>query len=67
MLGKDLHANEFVRGLSDDELLAFLIEGRSAAHPLNERGVSMPPRGGNPSLRDDELRSIGDYLRSLDK
>ena len=48
MLGKDLHANEFVAGLSDDELVAFLVEGRSASHPLNERGVAMPPRGATP-------------------
>lgn len=66
MLGKDLHGNEFVQSLSDEELVAFLAEGRPATHPLNERGLAMPPRGGNPSLSDEELRLIGDYLRSLE-
>ena len=65
MLGKDLHDNEYVQGLSDAELAAFLAEGRAATHPLNERGVAMPPRGGNPSLSDEDLILIGDYLRSL--
>ena len=66
MLGKDLRGNEFVKSLGDAELVAFLAEGRPATHPLNERGVDMPPRGGNPSLSDEELGFIGDYLRSID-
>lgn len=65
MRGKNLHGNEFVRGLSDAELVAFLEQGRAAAHPANERGIDMPPRGGNPSLSDEELGLIGDYLRSI--
>lgn len=65
LLGKDLHANEFVKSLSDAELVAFLVDGRPVTHPLNERGIAMPPRGGNPSLSDDELGSIADYLRSI--
>jgi mono/diheme cytochrome c family protein len=65
MLGKDLHDNEYVQSLGDTELVAFLVEGRATTHPLNERGVAMPPRGGNPSLSDEELALIGDYLRTL--
>ncbi len=65
LLGKNLHANEFVESLSDAELVAFLAAGRPAAHPLNERRVAMPPRGGNPSLSDDNLGFIADYLRSI--
>jgi cytochrome c5 len=64
-LGKGLHDNEFVNSLTDEELLAFLQEGRRANHPLNTRGVDMPPRGGNPGLTDDDLRQIVAYLRSL--
>lgn len=64
-LGKNLHDNEFVRGLSDEELLAFLKQGRPAFHPLNERKVDMPPRGGNPALSDEDLRLIGEYVRSI--
>jgi len=64
-LGKGLRDNEFVDTLSDDELVVLLQEGRRANHPLNERGVDMPPRGGNPGLTDDDLRQIVAYLRSL--
>ena len=65
-LGKDLHNNAFVAGLSDDELVDFLNEGRLADHPDNETGVAMPPKGGNPALDDDDLLDITAYLRTLD-
>lgn len=64
-LGKGLSRNEFVRGQSDAELVEFLKVGRPASHPLNERGVDMPPRGGNPALTDADLASIVAYLRTL--
>lgn len=65
MLGKSLQGSEFVRGLSDEGMVEFLREGRRADHPLNESGVDMPPRGGNPGLTDEDLQSIVDYLRTL--
>lgn len=64
-LGEDLHDNAFAAGLSDGELVDFLKKGRPAWDPLNERGVDMPPRGGNPALTDDDLLSIVAYLRTL--
>jgi disulfide bond formation protein DsbB len=64
-LGKDLHDNKFTQDLSDDELVAFLIEGRPAWDPLNEQGVDMPPRGGNPALTDENLMEIVAYLRTF--
>jgi mono/diheme cytochrome c family protein len=64
-LGKDLHNNTFVDGLSDDELVDFIKEGREADHPDNEAGVAMPPNGGNPSLTDDDLLNVVAYLRTL--
>ncbi len=64
-LGKDLHNNEFVESSSDDELVAFIIEGRTATHPDNTRGVDMPPRGGNPNLSEAQIRQIIAYMRSL--
>ncbi len=64
-LGKELTNNEFVRGQSDEQLLAFLIEGRPASHPDNDRGVDMPPRGGNPAVTDAELMAIVSYMRSI--
>jgi len=64
-LGKSLIDNAFSQDLSDAELVEFLREGRSAGDPLNERGVDMPPKGGNPALTDADLASIVAYLRSL--
>lgn len=64
-LGADLRANEFIGGMTDEQVVAFLKEGRRADHPLNEKGVDMPPKGGNPGLTDEDLRQIVAYLRSL--
>jgi mono/diheme cytochrome c family protein len=64
-LGKDLRQNEFLGGMTDDQAVAFLKEGRRASHPLNEKGVDMPPKGGNPGLTDEDLMLIVGYLRSL--
>lgn len=64
-LGKDLTTSEFVAGLSDEELLAFIQEGRPADHPDNTTGVAMPPRGGNPDFGDDDLLDIIAYIRTL--
>ena len=65
-LGSALRANEFIQSKSDDELVQFLIEGRPADHPLNQKGIAMPPRGGNPSLTDEDLAAIVAYVRSLE-
>lgn len=64
-LGKNLNDNEFVRGKSDAELVEFLKEGRPATHPDNDRGVDMPPKGGNPAVTDAQLQLIVTYMRSI--
>jgi mono/diheme cytochrome c family protein len=64
-LGKTLQDNSFVEGLSDEELVEFLKEGRPAWDPSNERGIDMPPKGGDPTLTDDSLMEIVAYLRTL--
>jgi disulfide bond formation protein DsbB len=46
-------------------LVEFLNTGRPAEHPDNESGITMPPKGGNPSLSDDDLADIAAYLRTL--
>jgi disulfide bond formation protein DsbB len=63
-LGKNLIESTFVHGLSDEELLQFIVTGRDASDPANTTGIPMPSRGGNPSLTDDQLRSIIAFLRS---
>ncbi|MEO8392505.1 MAG: c-type cytochrome [Chloroflexota bacterium] len=64
-LGKNLVESQFVHGLTDEELLLVVIKGRDTSDILNTTGVAMPPRGGNPSLTDDQLRAVIAYVRSL--
>lgn len=64
-LGKPLVGTEFMRNISDAELLAFIKTGRSTDDPANTTGVAMPPKGGNPALTDEQIEAIIAYLRSL--
>jgi disulfide bond formation protein DsbB len=64
-LGKSLHDNQFVKSLSDDGMVDFIKQGRPASDPLNTTGVDMPPKGGNPSLDDDDLYDVVAFLRTL--
>jgi len=64
-LGKALQDNSFVGSLSDEELVEFLKAGRPSWDPANERGIDMPPKGGNPALTDEDLMEIVAYLRTL--
>lgn len=64
-LGKDLTTSEFAAGLSDADYVDFIIEGRPASHEDNTTGVDMPPRGGNPSLSDQDLADVVSYVRTL--
>jgi cytochrome c5 len=57
----DLGARQGALTKSDSQLLRSLVNGvQSPGAPL-----AMPPRGGNPALTDDDLRSALDYLRGL--
>ncbi len=64
-LGKDIAHSDFVRGKTDTEMLMFLKTGRGSWDPLNTTGVDMPPKGGNPTLTDEQLQQIVVYLRYL--
>ncbi|MBZ0274749.1 MAG: cytochrome c, partial [Anaerolineae bacterium] len=64
-LGKTLIGSQFANSLSDDDLVAFIIQGRLPFDPLNTTGVAMPPRGGNPILSDADLYNVVAYIRSL--
>ena len=66
-LGKDLTTSEYVQDSSDEELVTLLREGRPSGHELNTTGVDMPPKGGNPSLNDEDLATIVAYLRSINQ
>ncbi len=64
-LGKNLTTSQFVESQSLDDFVAFLKIGREAGHPENTTGIAMPPRGGNPALTDDQLRSIAQFVKDL--
>ena len=64
-LGKDLTTSEFIRDMSDEELLAYVIEGRPADDPLNTTGIAMPPKGGFDHLTNEDILNVLAYIRSL--
>lgn len=64
-LGKDLVNSDFCKSQTDDQMLEFLKKGRPADDPANTTKVAMPPKGGNPALKDDDLRAIVTYIKSL--
>lgn len=63
-LGKPLAPSDFVASNSEEELVAFLKVGRPASDPMNTQGVDMPPKGGNPSLTDQDLANVSAYLKA---
>jgi disulfide bond formation protein DsbB len=64
-LGKPLTTSEFVAGMSDNEFHDFIVRGRDASDPANTTGVAMPPKGGNPALKDEDIYNVIAYVRQL--
>ncbi|MCZ6728057.1 MAG: cytochrome c, partial [Acidobacteria bacterium] len=64
-LGKDMTTSEFIKERSNEELVEFIKQGRTADDPLNTTGVAMPPKGLNVALSDDEILAIVEYIRTL--
>jgi cytochrome c5 len=60
-MGATLIASPFVAERSDEELLAFLLEGR----PAQIDRPAMPPKGGRLDLRTSDLFDIIIHLRVL--
>ncbi len=63
--GKDLRQSSFVQGLDDPGLIAFIKAGRPVSDPVNATGKPMPPKGGNPLLKDAQLMDIVAYIRTI--
>ena len=63
-LGKPLAPSDFVASNSEEELAAFIAVGRPTSDPANTQGVDMPPKGGNPSLDDQDLLDVAAYLEA---
>lgn len=57
--------SQLVAHSTDAELVEFLKIGRTAGDPANISGFSMPPKGGNPTLTDEQLLSIAGYVRAI--
>lgn len=66
-LGLPLTTSGFVRGETDKDLITFIKTGRPLWDANNTTGLDMPPKGGNPAITDQELQTIVDYLRALQK
>lgn len=66
-LGKSLVESEWTKTQSDANLALFLAQGRPTNDPLNTTGIDMPPKGGNPALKDQDLVDIVAFLRSIHK
>jgi disulfide bond formation protein DsbB len=64
-LGKDMQHSALVASLPDDDLAALIRRGRPSSDPRNSTGIDMPPRGGNPTLTDEQLLDIVAYIRSI--
>jgi disulfide bond formation protein DsbB len=64
-LGKPLTTSEFVAGMSDTEFHDFIVRGRDVSDPANTTGVAMPPKGGNPALKDQDIYNIIAYIRQI--
>ncbi len=63
--GLPLNTSAFVRDRTDAELLEFIKVGRAANAPDSVQKIQMPPKGGNPMLKDQGIMDIIAYLRSL--
>ncbi len=64
-LGRTLVGSSFVNEKTDAELLAYVQVGRTVDDPLNETGIAMPPKGGNPALTDAQINAIIAYIRTI--
>ncbi len=63
--GTVLNTSVFVRDHDDAELLAFIKVGRAANAPDSILQLQMPPKGGNPMLKDPAIMDIIAYVRTL--
>ena len=63
-LGLPLAPSAFVADHSLDALAEFNKYGRSVSDPDSSTDVGMPPKGGNPSLDDQDLLDVSAYLKA---
>lgn len=64
-LGKDWTESDFIANSSDDELVEFLKVGRTLDDPMSDGKAIMPPKGGDPTLTDEDLHNVVKFMRTL--
>lgn len=63
--GNALRGNSRLARMSDDEVFEVIRSGRRADHPENETGVEMPPKGGDTTMSQRDVREVIAYLRGF--
>jgi mono/diheme cytochrome c family protein len=66
-IGVRLVNNSYILYHEDDELVEFLTTGRLPWDTDNRTGMTMPAKGGNPNLTEEDLRYLVAYLRTLNQ
>ncbi|MDP7005337.1 MAG: cytochrome c [Phycisphaerales bacterium] len=64
-LSPNLIGSEFIAKSSDEELIEYITIGRKADDPNSVMNLEMPPKGGNPMLKENDILSIVAYIRTL--
>ena len=64
--GVPLDDNAYVRNHSDKELVTFVTDGRTASDPETTLFLDMPPKGGNPMLKEQQIIDVVAYMRTLE-
>jgi len=64
-LGPSLRDSRFVAQQPDQALVAFIKQGRLADDPKSVMRLTMPPKGGNPSLDDAGLDEVVAFVRTI--
>ena len=64
--GVALDENAYVQHHTDAELVEFITVGRTAASPDTVLYLEMPPKGGNPMLKEQQMYDIVAYMRTLE-
>lgn len=65
--GANLRTSQNLAKATDDELFELIRDGRQPTDPKSIMKLPMPPRGGNPSMTDGQIRQIMAYLRQMQR
>lgn len=64
-LGVPIVGSAFIQARGEAELVAFLKEGRQPSDPQSILRMVMPPRGGNPTLTDKDLKDVSAFISEM--